>query len=103
LLMTLTFFTSPKLAEAYHQETNGKSNLEQFADSIIEVLPEAMSEYAHLGRAIYQARLEVNDLDSEPTDRAKVGRNDPCPCGSGKKFKKCCIAAGGTGPGPTFH
>jgi hypothetical protein len=25
--------------------------------------------------------------------RAKVGRNDPCPCGSGKKFKKCCIDA----------
>ena len=23
----------------------------------------------------------------------KVGRNDPCPCGSGKKFKKCCIDA----------
>ena len=22
--------------------------------------------------------------------RAKVGRNEPCPCGSGKKFKKCC-------------
>ena len=22
---------------------------------------------------------------------AKVGRNDPCPCGSGKKFKKCCM------------
>jgi uncharacterized protein YecA (UPF0149 family) len=21
---------------------------------------------------------------------AKVGRNDPCPCGSSKKFKKCC-------------
>lgn len=21
----------------------------------------------------------------------KVGRNDPCPCGSGKKYKKCCI------------
>ncbi|MBO6069947.1 MAG: SEC-C domain-containing protein, partial [Succinivibrionaceae bacterium] len=20
----------------------------------------------------------------------KVGRNDPCPCGSGKKFKNCC-------------
>lgn len=25
-------------------------------------------------------------------DGAKIGRNDPCPCGSGKKFKKCCIA-----------
>jgi uncharacterized protein YecA (UPF0149 family) len=23
----------------------------------------------------------------------KVGRNDPCPCGSGKKHKKCCGAA----------
>jgi uncharacterized protein len=23
-----------------------------------------------------------------------VGRNDPCPCGSGKKFKKCCLTAG---------
>jgi preprotein translocase subunit SecA len=24
---------------------------------------------------------------------AKVGRNDPCPCGSGKKYKRCCGAA----------
>jgi len=23
--------------------------------------------------------------------RVKVGRNDPCPCGSGKKFKNCCL------------
>ena len=22
---------------------------------------------------------------------SKVGRNDPCPCGSGKKYKKCCL------------
>jgi preprotein translocase subunit SecA len=25
-------------------------------------------------------------------DGKKVGRNDPCPCGSGKKYKKCCGA-----------
>jgi len=25
-----------------------------------------------------------------PTNGRKVGRNDPCPCGSGKKYKKCC-------------
>lgn len=24
----------------------------------------------------------------------KFGRNDPCPCGSGKKYKKCCLSAG---------
>jgi uncharacterized protein YecA (UPF0149 family) len=23
----------------------------------------------------------------------KIGRNDPCPCGSGKKYKKCCLNA----------
>ncbi|WP_339724673.1 SEC-C metal-binding domain-containing protein [uncultured Paraglaciecola sp.] len=23
-------------------------------------------------------------------DKPKVGRNDPCPCGNGRKFKKCC-------------
>lgn len=26
---------------------------------------------------------------------AKIGRNDPCPCGSGKKYKKCCGAHAG--------
>lgn len=32
-------------------------------------------------------------LVPKPTQRhegPKVGRNDPCPCGSGKKYKKCC-------------
>ena len=24
-------------------------------------------------------------------DPPRVGRNEPCPCGSGKKFKKCCL------------
>jgi hypothetical protein len=24
-----------------------------------------------------------------------IGRNDPCPCGSGKKYKKCCLLAAG--------
>ena len=29
------------------------------------------------------------ELNSMPK-KAKIGRNDPCPCGSGKKYKKCC-------------
>lgn len=28
-------------------------------------------------------------------DKRVVGRNEPCPCGSGKKFKKCCEAKKG--------
>ena len=35
---------------------------------------------------------------AEPLRSAKVGRNDPCPCGSGKKFKRCCGAGGGSPP-----
>ena len=26
----------------------------------------------------------------EPAHKDAVGRNDPCPCGSGQKYKKCC-------------
>ena len=29
---------------------------------------------------------------AQPERRVKVGRNDPCPCGSGKKYKRCCGA-----------
>ena len=35
---------------------------------------------------------DIEKPDLEGVDLSKVGRNDPCPCGSGKKFKKCCGA-----------
>ncbi|MDF1751509.1 MAG: SEC-C metal-binding domain-containing protein [Verrucomicrobiales bacterium] len=46
--------------------------------------------------------FSISKMDDEPNretyetpaptveEVAKVGRNEPCPCGSGKKFKKCC-------------
>jgi preprotein translocase subunit SecA len=43
-------------------------------------------------RELNAARMVGAAGSSEPTQRltgAKVGRNDPCPCGSGKKYKKC--------------
>ncbi len=33
---------------------------------------------------------KMPELKQVRRDAPKVGRNDPCPCGSGKKFKKCC-------------
>ena len=40
---------------------------------------------------------EAPDAAAKPATYVKtgpdVGRNDPCPCGSGKKYKKCCGAA----------
>jgi hypothetical protein len=53
---------------------------------------------------IYDAQLEEDskhlselvktsyvDLKSGQPQQKKVGRNDTCPCGSGKKYKKCCL------------
>ena len=37
-----------------------------------------------------QEEGEDEELENETEPRRKVGRNEPCPCGSGKKFKKCC-------------
>jgi tetratricopeptide (TPR) repeat protein len=37
---------------------------------------------------------DIDEFEDQPVRREtpKVGRNDPCPCGSGKKYKKCCGA-----------
>ena len=49
-------------------------------------------------RELEQARMagsgETQQVQQVVRGAAKVGRNDPCPCGSGKKYKKCCGAQG---------
>ena len=90
MLMTLSFFASKDIAEAFCAETEAK-NLAELAATIKRMLPTAAAEYAHLGRTIHQVVHE-----SEPAAQsrnAKIGRNEPCPCGSGRKYKRCCGAA----------
>jgi preprotein translocase subunit SecA len=45
-----------------------------------------------------QAAIEGTEVDHKPQPirnrQERVGRNDPCPCGSGKKFKNCCMKKG---------
>ncbi len=41
-------------------------------------------------RAAAQAPQGEQKVKQIRLDQPKVGRNDPCPCGSGKKYKKCC-------------
>ena len=36
-------------------------------------------------------RANADAMQTVRRDGPKVGRNDPCPCGSGKKYKKCCL------------
>jgi len=39
-----------------------------------------------------ETKVSQQPMASVPRTEEKVGRNDPCPCGSGKKYKKCCGA-----------
>lgn len=60
---------------------------------------ETEKELTEMQKQWLEAMSGIDDiLDyEEPTlipsvqDEPKVGRNDPCPCGSGKKYKKCCM------------
>jgi len=57
-----------------------------------EDIEELEEEQVERSRKMFKA-ITVND-DEHPAEPAKsqknAGRNEPCPCGSGKKYKKCC-------------
>ncbi len=59
----------------------------------VQVLKE--SKGGRMNLAFEQGRTKAPEkpvLQSTVRNAVKVGRNDPCPCGSGKKYKKCCGA-----------
>ncbi|WP_041669073.1 preprotein translocase subunit SecA [Acetobacterium woodii] len=60
----------------------------------IQVVPEAEEKAKVVDFS--QMKTNENEIEGKPsgpaTSHNKVGRNDPCPCGSGKKYKKCCGA-----------
>ncbi len=60
------------------------------------ILEEAKYQGAEEQPTQFGAAKEVQEGKSAPTggqtirNKTEIGRNDPCPCGSGKKYKKCC-------------
>ena len=47
-----------------------------------------------LGRNRFLKKMKVAPTEKQLVRKPpKVGRNEPCPCGSGKKFKKCCLGS----------
>ena len=93
ILMTLSFFSSREMAEGFHAEaTTGKQPFEAMVDAIHRILPPAVAQYAQMGRSISTVLAEHDWDEPELTPHAKIARNEPCPCGSGKKYKKCCEA-----------
>lgn len=66
-------------------------NPEQREDVIAHMAAGLLGAYRYF-RAQRQVKPGIHR--SEPGRNAlKIGRNDPCPCGSGKKYKKCCGSA----------
>ena len=63
--------------------TGGGDSLEEFTR---DVRRKKERELAHVQMAGSGGRAEVKQV----VRGQKVGRNQPCPCGSGKKYKKCC-------------
>ncbi len=60
---------------------------EEAVEKLAEVVPSAVVSIFHHQRRHFSP-------PSQTVKRGpKIGRNDPCPCGSGKKYKKCCGAA----------
>jgi hypothetical protein len=68
---------------------------ERFSDPWAFYTPEeiAKRQIRWAEEALREEEEPLAEEREEPYVRAepKIGRNDPCPCGSGKKYKKCCM------------
>ena len=80
------------------------SRIQFVLDDIIDILDlvfdseeEVLVMYDHLVKLQNNTRMWSNngytplELGEIRASNYKIGRNDPCPCGSGKKYKKCCF------------
>ena len=58
---------------------------------ILSVVPKVQStERVQVAKPTTAGFGDGSPITKKPAVSKKVGRNDPCPCGSGKKYKKCC-------------
>ena len=64
----------------------GEMDIEDFRKQILTMdLPSEAMRFDPLKQL-----ADIKPSASQPEKQKKVGRNDPCPCGSGKKYKRCC-------------
>ena len=71
---------------------------ESFAESVWAI---GAAVHESAGSTIQNMRAQADQTSANTTEgkkqepirnrQQKVGRNDPCPCGSGKKYKNCCM------------
>ena len=92
----------PSFFEKTKNEMTGKVDIMDVASE--EMTPEQESAIGTLAEAKAASVENIVGAEQMPTFRFtktrpvvrdyKIGRNDPCPCGSGLKYKKCCLNSG---------
>lgn len=107
----ITFHCNPASSEVAMQKLGGYCELRKYAQCAprwcgISVDPRAnlqfgvvlefewqKSEDMDVATASMRKPISIAQFTefSETSKRGKVGRNDPCPCGSGSKYKRCCL------------
>jgi uncharacterized protein YecA (UPF0149 family) len=68
----------PDARRAMYEEAN--EGFRFFNTDKLVMTKRQVTEFPHLGVSL-----------PKTSKRSKAGRNDACPCGSGKKYKKCCL------------
>jgi uncharacterized protein len=81
------------LAPIYAFTTKTKWRGHDLSDDEREIARQAIVPNVRKIHAYWLARRADHAPVTQPVRRSmpRVGRNDPCPCGSGRKYKKCCL------------
>jgi hypothetical protein len=88
-------------AARFDASTSSKAPLVRAVHAALEARYDVAAHFSHrrarmqeVGRALARVAT-ARPMPPAATMPAKAGRNNLCPCGSGKKYKKCCLNAGG--------
>jgi len=72
-----------------YTEEEVKKKDEKFREFLIPVDPNALTAKQKKKKRV--SMFDNRSYAGQLRVKNKIGRNDPCPCKSGKKYKKCCL------------
>ncbi|MBU0909743.1 MAG: UPF0149 family protein [Proteobacteria bacterium] len=94
-MAVITAIAEPESADELFESAPGPGEEDiHFWASLFSLLPpavESLQNHAVKLEKERQVRLQEIQHLGRPVHSTKISRNDPCPCGSGKKYKKCCL------------
>ena len=91
-LMYHVSIVTPEQQQAMDNAQQANETQKQKLEKTIEQQRSQLSDHLQNAQASHGDEVSAAESKKKPVtaDGRKVGRNDPCPCGSGKKYKNCC-------------